>query len=74
MSAYPGKVEVQGVAEVRGERVFALRLIQARNPDWVGRPFYARFDPEATWLDRLKPAFGEPGFFFGATAPQPDPS
>jgi KamA family protein len=64
MSAAPGKVEVQGVAEVGGERVFALRFIQGRNPDWVQRPFFARFDPEAVWLDQLRPAFGEDRFFF----------
>jgi KamA family protein len=64
MSASPGKVEVQGVAEVQGERVFVLRFIQARNPDWVQRPFFARFDPQAAWLDQLRPAFGEEKFFF----------
>ncbi len=64
MSAAPGKVEVQGVAEIRGERVFVLRFIQGRNPDWVQRPFFARFDPEATWLSDLEPAFGEEKFFF----------
>jgi len=64
MSAGPGKVEIQGVTEINGEKVFVLRFIQARNPDWVQRPFFARFDPEATWLDQLRPAFGEPEFFF----------
>ncbi|MEQ9002374.1 MAG: lysine 2,3-aminomutase [Pseudomonadales bacterium] len=64
MSAAPGKVEVQGVTEVAGERVFVLRFLQGRNPDWVQRPFFARFDPEATWLDQLRPAFGEDRFFF----------
>ena len=64
MSAGPGKVEVQGVADVQGERVFVLRFIQARNPDWVQRPFFARLDPEATWLDDLRPAFGEQAFFY----------
>ncbi len=64
MSAGPGKVEVQGVAEVRGEKVFVLRFIQARNPDWVQRPFFARYDEQATWLDQLRPAFGEERFFF----------
>ncbi len=64
MSAQPGKVEIQGVAEVRGERVFVLRFIQARDPAWVQRPFFARFDSSATWLDQLKPAFGEAKFFF----------
>jgi len=64
MSAAPGKVEIQGIAEVAGEKVFVLRFIQARNPDWVQRPFFARFDPRATWLDQLEPAFGEEEFFF----------
>ena len=64
MSAAPGKVEVQGVTEINGEKVFVLRFIQGRNPDWVQQPFFARFDPEATWLGDLKPAFGAESFFF----------
>ena len=64
MSAGPGKVEVQGVTEMGGEQVFVLRFIQGRNPDWVQRPFFARFDPRATWLNHLKPAFGAERFFF----------
>jgi hypothetical protein len=42
MSATPGKVCVDGVAEVAGEKVFALHLIQARDPELVGKPFFAR--------------------------------
>ena len=64
MSAAPGKVEVQGVADIQGEKVFVLRFIQGRNPDWVQRPFFARYDETATWLDQLRPAFGERRFFF----------
>ena len=64
MSTGPGKVEVQGVAEVHGEKVFVLRFIQGRNPEWVQRPFFAKFDPYATWLDELKPAFNESKFFY----------
>ncbi|WP_019022052.1 KamA family radical SAM protein [Thioalkalivibrio sp. ALE23] len=64
MSADPGKVEIQGVTEIRGEKVFVLRFIQGRNPDWVQRPFFARYDENATWLNQLKPAFGEEKFFF----------
>jgi len=64
MSADPGKVEVQGVAEINGEKVFVLRLIQARNPDWVQKPFFAKYDEKATWLNHLKPAFDEQEFFF----------
>lgn len=64
MSASPGKVLVDGVAEVHGEKVFVLKFIQGRDPMWVGRPFFAHFDPEATWLGELEPAFGEDRFFF----------
>jgi KamA family protein len=64
MSATPGKVLVDGEAEIKGERVFVLKFLQARDPEWVGRPFFARFDPEATWLTGLRPAFGERQFFF----------
>ncbi|WP_068639440.1 KamA family radical SAM protein [Thauera butanivorans] len=64
MSASPGKVEIQGVAEIAGEKVFVLRFIQGRNPDWVQRPFFARYDEEATWLHHLKPAFGEEKWFW----------
>lgn len=64
MSAKPGKVEIQGVSDIQGEKVLALRFIQGRNPDWVQRPFFARYDETATWLDQLRPAFGEEKFFF----------
>ncbi|MDX1399125.1 MAG: lysine 2,3-aminomutase [Oceanospirillum sp.] len=64
MSATPGKVEIQGVTEINGEKVFVLRFIQGRNPDWVQRPFFAKYDDKATWLHHLKPAFGEEKFFF----------
>lgn len=64
MSAGPGKVEIQGVTEIGGEKVFVLRFIQGRNPDWVQRPFFAKYDTAATWLDDLKPAFGEAKFFY----------
>jgi hypothetical protein len=64
MSTTPGKVLIDGVTTIRGEKVFALKLIQGRDPDWVGLPFYAKFDPAATWLDDLRPAFGEREFFF----------
>jgi KamA family protein len=57
MSATPGKVCVDGVTEVAGTPVFVLRMIQARDPSLVGTPFFARFDPAATWLTDLEPAF-----------------
>ena len=66
MSATPGKVVIDGISEIVGERVFSLRFLRARDPDWVGRPFHAKFDAKATWLDQLRPAFGQPEFFFEA--------
>ncbi|MGR8930853.1 MAG: KamA family radical SAM protein [Gammaproteobacteria bacterium] len=64
MSANPGKVQVLGISEVMGERVFQLRFLQGRDPDWIHRPFFALYDEHATWLNELKPAFGEKRFFF----------
>lgn len=64
MSAMPGKVAIEGIAEIHGEKAFVLNFLQARNPDWVKRPFFARYDEKATWLHHLKPAFGEEKFFF----------
>ena len=64
MSALPGKVAIEGVTEIKGEKVFVLTLLQARNPNWCKRPFFAKYDPNATWLSELKPAFGKNKFFF----------
>ena len=64
MSAGPGKVEIQSIIELNGEKVFVLRFIQGRNPDWVQQIFFAKYDENATWYDDLVPAFGEEKFFF----------
>ena len=64
MSTTPGKILVDGVTSIYGDDYFVLRFIQARNPEWVRKPFLAKFDPAATWIDDLQPAFGEDRFFF----------
>lgn len=64
MSCTPGKVRVTGVSEIGGEKVFTLQFLQGRNADWCKRLFYAKYDPQASWMDDLKPAFGEEKFFF----------
>ena len=64
MSTTPGKIQVLGVSEAQGEKVFVMRFLQGRNPDWAARPFFAKYDENAIWLDELKPAFGEEKFFF----------
>lgn len=64
MSATPGKIRVAGVTEVAGEKVFVLEMIQARDPSWVNRVFFAKYDETATWLHELEPALGEREFFY----------
>ncbi len=64
MSATPGKVLVVGIATVEGQEVFVLKMIQGRDPDWVNRVFFARFDPSAVWIDQLEPTFESSESFF----------
>ena len=69
MSAEPGKVVVLGTQQVMDDKVFVLAFLQGRRPEWVGRPFFARFDPQATWLDELRPIDGDRFFFERTAAP-----
>lgn len=68
MSSTPGKVHILGVQDIplngKSEKVFVLQFIQGRNPDWVCKPFFAKYDENATWLNDLKPAFGQKEFFY----------
>ena len=64
MSCNPGKVQVIGVSEIKGEIVYVLNFLQGRDPNWVGKPFFARYNPDAIWFDDLEPAFGEDNFFY----------
>jgi len=63
MSATPGKVHILGISEINGQKVIVLQLLQGRNPEWVGIPFFAKYNPLAIWLDDLEPAFSEKFFF-----------
>ena len=74
MSAHPGKVRVVGVSAVNGRRVFVLEYLQARDPEMVGRPFFAKYDPHATWFDQLEPAFAsDRALFHPAGAAEVEP-
>lgn len=64
MSCTPGKVQILGISEIKGEKVFVLRMLQGRNPDWIARPFFAKYNKDAIWMDELKPAFGDSQFFY----------
>ena len=63
MSCTPGKVVVDGIVDIEGERVFALKFLQGRDPDWVNRLFFAKYDEDASWIDDLEPAFADRFFF-----------
>ena len=47
MSALPGKVAIEGISEVNGQKVFVLNLLQGRNPDWCKKPFFAKYNPKS---------------------------
>jgi KamA family protein len=64
MSCTAGKIRIAGVTEVLGEKVFVMEFIQGRNKEWTTRPFFAKYNPEALWIDDLKPAFGKKEFFY----------
>ena len=67
MSCVPGKVQILGTTHIpidgKEQKVFILQMIQGRNPDWVNRPFFAKYDPKARWMDDLEPAIGKEFFF-----------
>ncbi|RIH66275.1 lysine 2,3-aminomutase [Mariniphaga sediminis] len=64
MSCHPGKIQIVGVSEVKGEKIFVLNFLQGRESSWVDKPFFAKYNPDAIWIDDLEPAFGESSFFF----------
>jgi hypothetical protein len=63
MSCTPGKVLIDGVAEINGERAFVLKFVQGRKPEWTNQIFFARYDEQASWIGDLEPLSGERFFF-----------
>ena len=54
MSAYPGKVLVDGIIQLGEKKYFVLKYLQARDPEKINKPFLAHFDETATWLEELE--------------------
>jgi len=63
MSATPGKIQVLGPVEVGRKKALVLRFLQGRNHRWVQRPFLAKYDAKAIWIDDLKPFSGKKFFY-----------
>jgi KamA family protein len=63
MSCYFGKIQILGIEKINDKKVFVMRFIQGRNPDWVAKPFFAEYNPDATWITQLKPLVGDKFFF-----------
>lgn len=64
MSTRHGKIKIDGITRIFGQKVFILSFLESRNPEWINRPFFAKYCENATWLDELQPAFDEFNFFF----------
>jgi KamA family protein len=64
MSTYMGKILVSGITQIKGDKVFVLRILQSRDPQFSGRIYFAKFDPKALWISDLVPAFAEDPFDF----------
>ncbi|MGG8410246.1 KamA family radical SAM protein [Streptomyces sp. 12297] len=60
MSATAGKVVVDGIEHAERDTYFQLRLLQARDPLLVGRPFRAHYSSTASWIDQLRLEAGTP--------------
>lgn len=63
MSATPGKIQVLGSVDIGKKKALVLRFLQGRNPKWVQRPFLAKYDKKAIWIDDLKPFSGSKFFY-----------
>lgn len=63
MSATPGKIQVLGTVNIGRKKAIVMRFLQGRNPAWVQRPFLAKYDEKAIWIDELKPFSGKKFFF-----------
>merc|ERR1719247_1143394 len=58
MSCTPGKVEVVGTQTILGQEAIVLRFLQCRDETWIGKVFFAKYDPKAVWFDDLEPLDG----------------
>ncbi len=63
MSSTPGKIQILGVTKVGTIKAIVMRFLQGRDPKWVQRPFLAKYNRKAIWIDDLEPFSGKTFFF-----------
>jgi len=63
MTSSAGKISIMGTAEVKGEKLFALKFTEGRNMEWLDKVFLARYDEQQHTVDLLEP-FDTPEFFY----------
>ena len=69
MSTKAGKILVDGISEINGERFYVLKFLQARDPELVNKVYYAEYNQDAAWITDLKPAFDTDRMFFKRQKP-----
>ena len=67
MSAAQGKVVIDDITVMHGQKVIVCRFLQARDPSWCGRTFLATGPADATWFSELRPLPGSPSFWSEGT-------
>jgi KamA family protein len=63
MSANPGKIQILGTIKIGRKKALVLQFLQGRNTKWVRKPFLAKYDEKAIWIDELKPFSGKKFFY-----------
>jgi KamA family protein len=63
MSTNPGKIQILGTVDIRKKKALVLKFLQGRNSKWVEKPFLAKYDENAIWLDDLNPFCGKKFFY-----------
>ncbi|MGN7614296.1 lysine 2,3-aminomutase, partial [Magnetococcales bacterium HHB-1] len=71
MSTQHGKVHLLGIRKHKNRPdLFIMEYLQARDPRLIRTPFFAPFNPSATWFNELEPASKEDEpFFKGSFSP-----
>lgn len=59
MSCKPGKVQVIGETQRGDQRLFVLKVLQARDSARAGDIFFAKYNETVSWVDELEPLPGE---------------